>query len=164
MTERHGERPDTPETEPAPTITSKARTATFVQGNRANATRRAADEPAPTILFGHALNDVRWGYNPRQNGSTVRDGNEPAPTILAEGLAKGVPVWDDERNPPKAGPHAVRVTLEEAAILQSFRPDYPFRGSRSKQFEQVGNSVPPLFARAVIEALLESAVEERIAA
>jgi DNA (cytosine-5)-methyltransferase 1 len=42
MTERYGDRPDTPQDQPAPTITSKARTASwvYVNGNQQNVGRR----------------------------------------------------------------------------------------------------------------------------
>lgn len=51
-----------------------------------------------------------------------------------------------------ASPETVRITVEEASILQSFRPDYPWHGTKTKQFEQVGNAVPPLLAAHVVSA------------
>jgi DNA (cytosine-5)-methyltransferase 1 len=38
---------------------------------------------------------------------------------------------------------AVRVSVEEAAVLQGFPRDYPWAGTKGKKYLQVGNSCPP---------------------
>ncbi|RTL27540.1 MAG: DNA cytosine methyltransferase [Rhodocyclaceae bacterium] len=52
------------------------------------------------------------------------------------------------------GDRPIRLTVRDALILQGFPPDYPVQGSRSKQFEQVGNAVPPPMAAAIVGALV----------
>jgi DNA (cytosine-5)-methyltransferase 1 len=125
-------------------------------------------------------------YDQRQTGAVPRSVDAPAPTMLAMGLAKGVPVWrggyfrgDAQANatvrpidapaPTIKGGHSsldmgwvrqsgIRLSIEEASILQSFRADYPWQGSRSSAFLQVGNAVPPLMARRIVEALVGPAL------
>ncbi|WP_342673077.1 DNA cytosine methyltransferase [Cytobacillus kochii] len=49
---------------------------------------------------------------------------------------------------------AEAISIREAARLQSFRDNYKFVGSKDKQYQQIGNAVPPLLARAVAESML----------
>jgi DNA (cytosine-5)-methyltransferase 1 len=86
---------------------------------------------------------------------------EPAPVITEKARTA---TWADPRVFQPGGHHtpgaqsenAVRVTVLEASTLQSFPPDFPWQGSRTAQFRQIGNAVPPLLARAILAALLES--------
>ena len=133
-----------PRSAPAPALTAKSGGQWVVKlhcgrGSSCDADRRdhPGDEPAPTITSagGKAGANLSWVIE------------RPATTLQC-----------DERlfapHSGSKGEHqsadSVRISVTEAAILQSFRADYPWQGTKTKQFQQVGNAVPPLLAEHVL--------------
>ncbi len=101
-------------------------------------------------------------------GGRPIDLSKPAPTVLASMGGNKTP-WVDTLGvapeyhahlaaggAPRSGqvPGARRITVEEAALFQSFPLGTWSAGSRSSRYRQVGNAVPPLLAEAIGRALL----------
>ncbi len=106
---------------------------------------RMADEPS----FALTSKARSWQYiNGNQRNAACRDLSQPAPTVHF-GHASNAVDWAID------GIRERRVSPSEASVLQSFPVDYPWRGSRSKQFEQIGNAIPPLMAAAILGNLLD---------
>src|SRR5205085_9942403 len=55
-------------------------------------------------------------------------------------LMKGLPPLD------KAPERLRRITVTEAAMLQTFPSEFTFEGRQNSQYTQIGNAVPPLLA------------------
>jgi len=49
---------------------------------------------------------------------------------------------------------SLRLTKDEAVILQSYEPPFIWCGTKTKQFLQIGNAVPPLLAESILAALI----------
>ena len=45
------------------------------------------------------------------------------------------------------------VSIREAARLQTFPDSFIFCGTKDSQYQQVGNAVPPMLAKAIAEHL-----------
>ncbi|GAA4075646.1 DNA cytosine methyltransferase [Nocardioides kongjuensis] len=128
---------------PAPTLTSKAGEQWVLRmGNQQNAAVRALAEPAPTMAFGNNSSSMEWI---RTRPATTIVGSFGADTVSPPGYR-----LDVSRQNAEGG---VKITVAEGGVLQSFPWDYPWQGPRTKQFEQVGNAVPPLLAAHILAAL-----------
>lgn len=62
----------------------------------------------------------------------------------------------------KAG--AVRLSVEQLALLQGFPPHWRFHGNKASQHRQVGNSVPPALGEAVGGSVMRALIATRGAA
>ncbi|MCT6780450.1 DNA cytosine methyltransferase [Streptomyces sp. CS7] len=128
--ERHGTRENRPATAPAPTFTAEAhRWSWSLRSNsQANATTRRLDEPAGTLFFGNRSNECVWVGQPAAAG----------------------------QHQEQLAPESIRITAQEAGVLQTFPAAYPWAGNKSQMFSQVGNAVPPLLAGHLLAPHLEA--------
>jgi DNA (cytosine-5)-methyltransferase 1 len=84
-------------------------------------------------------------------GQIPRNLDEPAHTIAGKGSAAWTPT-----DPASGESSTVRVSVEEAAVLQTFPRDYPWQGNLTAQYRQVGDCVPPVLASAILKPVLEA--------
>lgn len=134
--------------EPAATVTSKADRNLWARtGNNSRTStgttpyQRPTDAPAPTLTG----NVNRWTYSGgKLANATSRPLSEPSPTVHCS--RAGNIVWTD-------GEVRERVSIAEAAVLQSFPADYPWQGTKTAQYRQIGDAVPPLLAAHILAAL-----------
>lgn len=105
------------------------------------------------------------------------DMNRPAPTLPASMGGNRTPIVDQKtletgtkqwvetyHSSLMAGGEAVtttpsrlrRITVQEAAAIQSFPKDMPWHGSQSSRYRQIGNAVPPKMAFAVATSVAEA--------
>lgn len=93
---------------------------------------------------------VRSNYgssgNPGRRG--VRTDKQPATTVTGR-ISRFVVFEHLDENIVYEGP---RFSMNEAGMLQSFPPDYPWTGTA--QAQQVGNAVPPLFGAHLLSTAL----------
>ena len=101
-------------------------------------------------------------------------GGNATPIIDQDELEKGAAPWVVDYHarlrsggkPIRTAPSRMRrLTVEEAAALQTFPSDWEFVGKPGSRYRQIGNAVPPRLAFAVassIRSALEDPVERRL--
>lgn len=133
---------------PAQVVTEKAR----------SWTRR----PAPSITGGSR--SALWEERVNDQSGTERDEawpeTRPATTLATRDLVAdpGHNVnRHDAAHVTKSRNDGIRVTVDEAAALQSYPPGFAWVGSKTSTFRQIGNAVPPLLGWHVLRAAIEGA-------
>ncbi len=108
----------------------------------------SASEPGPTVTSSEPPELSIGGHEPNHKPAspthTMSMRVAPSPTIVSE--ADNVQPWIDGVR---------RMTVRECARVQSFPDWFEFSGSQADGYRQVGNAVPPLYAKRLAEAILE---------
>jgi len=79
----------------------------------------------------------------------------PAPTVAGRNIITNPGATANRYNgSTKRRNDGILVTAQEAGVVQGFPADYPWQGTQSQQFEQIGNAVPPPLAAAIITHLI----------
>lgn len=163
-----GPRAERPVDEPAFTVTQNSDRVKFEDREKEETRRLTRDDAATLQSYPSG-----WGFTGR-----------PAPTQTGHGLAtrqasgqqniyrEAIANGEFEFKQPFEGEEdarlsddkislsrafhgdAINMDAEEQARIQSY-PPLEWRGSKSKQFLMIGNAVPPLLARAILETLID---------
>lgn len=112
---------------------------------------RRSDRPAHTVVNSHKSGYPRAFVVDCQNnngdsGLTIRQNNEPVFTITANRNKQTIRAWLDRGR-------IVSMTPRALARLQSILDDYELPDTNGLACKIVGNAVPPLLARRIMEAL-----------
>lgn len=156
-----------------------------VGGFAADAEMIEDDRPAPTVTLSHGRDvwRVRTSFGEphrgKEAGSPKPEFNpierpcrtvcsktgdwtvtRPATTVQADPRVGRPGHKDRSGGEAQFAEGSVRITIEEAATLQGFATPYPWQGTRSAQYQQVGNAVCPPVSAAIVGALEASIAKQ----
>ena len=98
-----------------------------------------------------------WGFTDRPcvtvGNSVFRSiaGGGGAKQLIKDGLAAGTFLPSPHPGGGGEWGRFLRITTDEAAAIQSFPKGYPWVGGRTAIGVQIGNAIPPLLARAILQ-------------
>lgn len=113
--------------------------------------------PHPYMVLKHTQNLISFGKRDSPFHSEVLDLTNPCKTLICAytfqprlyiGLVK-----------PNGKKYIRCLTVREAAQIQGFPRDHNFYGSRDDCIKQIGNAVPSLFIKKLVESTITSSVE-----
>ncbi len=118
-----------------------------------------ARDMRPTSLPAQVVTEKArsWQVIAPNGGDTSWVTRRPSPTIVGSFRPDIVaaPGYRKAGDGPRQNqPGSVKITVQEAGVLQGFPRDYPWQGSRSAQFLMAGNAVPVQMAKAVLGVVL----------
>jgi DNA (cytosine-5)-methyltransferase 1 len=154
MVERYGDRPGRSLNQPAFTLRASAggmEPGGFLWEN-GDATTRKLDPEEAAALQSYPTHIAASGTSCRV--VDPRPVTSPAPTITGAGNAEWGTRPTRAAAPKDRDPNGRGVTTIEAATIQSFDPPFIWCGTKTKQFLQIGNAVPPLLAEHILAALI----------
>lgn len=146
--ERNGSHELDPFNRPAHTLTSKSES-WLIKDSEAGwgeAAKLTTDEAS-------ALQSFPVFRNGNQAHAAKRPLDAPAPTIMFGARSNKVE-WIDAEMADDPAESGRRVTTDEAGTLQTYEPPFVWCGTKTKQFLQIGNAVPPLLAEHILAALI----------
>jgi len=98
------------------------------------------DPDTPNDIPNHIYSSYKLAFR-NFTGHRHTDPEKPSPTILARGNGGGgvcaIPHYNGLR----------RMTIRESAAVQTFPDNFVFSGAMNSCYRQIGNAVPPHFAR-----------------
>lgn len=117
---------------------------------------RTSDQPSATVTTKVGRN--LWVPTFNDQSGTPFDHEwpwkRPSTTVAGRGLVNPGATANRFNGSTKSRNDGVRVSVREAAALQTFPPDYPWPAGSSDAYTQVGNAVPPLMAAAILAPLI----------